>query len=245
MWPSRWCWNDFRNQIQEIHLEPRSHFSWGKSYLLFVGWVLRYFFPHPTVQEVISCRTWCCFVNVILPSSKLTWLAGKSPFSIGSIHLQVRSIFQPAMLVYQRVYDFVKVVTIWTGSVGSWGCPMMSNVQRTCDPKRPSEVPGWPHEPVPTCSLGEMERERGEGCWYSIYIYGHISGWCFEICFIFISIWGNDPIWRAYFSDGLKPPTRYSVMGGNDGGFERENCGAEMSMILVGLWLWMSIRVFY
>jgi len=26
--------------------------------------------------------------------------------------------------------------------------------------------------------------------------------------FIFIPIYGNDPIWRAYFSHGLKPPTR-------------------------------------
>ena len=26
--------------------------------------------------------------------------------------------------------------------------------------------------------------------------------------FCFIHTWGNDPIWRAYFSDGLKPPTR-------------------------------------
>ena len=23
--------------------------------------------------------------------------------------------------------------------------------------------------------------------------------------------WGNDPIWRAYFSDGLKPPTRQTL----------------------------------
>ena len=27
------------------------------------------------------------------------------------------------------------------------------------------------------------------------------------MCFMFIPIWGNDPILRAYFSDGLKPPT--------------------------------------
>ena len=26
------------------------------------------------------------------------------------------------------------------------------------------------------------------------------------------SLWGNDPIWRAYFSDGLKPPTRFIVL---------------------------------
>jgi len=31
--------------------------------------------------------------------------------------------------------------------------------------------------------------------------------WWFQICFIFIPTWGNDPIWRAYFSNGLKPPT--------------------------------------
>ena len=31
----------------------------------------------------------------------------------------------------------------------------------------------------------------------------------FQIFFIFTPTWGNDPIWRAYFSDGLvQPPTR-------------------------------------
>ena len=33
--------------------------------------------------------------------------------------------------------------------------------------------------------------------------------WWFQISFIFTPIWGNDPIWRAYFSGGLvQPPTR-------------------------------------
>ena len=37
-----------------------------------------------------------------------------------------------------------------------------------------------------------------------------MTGWWFQIFFIFIPIWGNDPIWRAYFSDGLvQPPTRW------------------------------------
>ena len=35
--------------------------------------------------------------------------------------------------------------------------------------------------------------------------------WCFQICFIFIPTWGNDPSRRAYFSDGLKPPTSYTL----------------------------------
>ena len=37
-----------------------------------------------------------------------------------------------------------------------------------------------------------------------------ISRWWFQIFFIFTTIWGNDLIWRAFFSDGLvQPPTRY------------------------------------
>ena len=35
----------------------------------------------------------------------------------------------------------------------------------------------------------------------------------FQISFIFIPIWGNDPIWRAYFSDGLKLPTSFIHLG--------------------------------
>ncbi len=54
--------------------------------------------------------------------------------------------------------------------------------------------------------------ENPSRCWH---LHGHkkppsliTTGWWFQIFFIFIPIWGNDPIWRAYFSDGLKPPTR-------------------------------------
>ena len=32
--------------------------------------------------------------------------------------------------------------------------------------------------------------------------------WWFQLFFIFTPIWGRFPIWRSYFSDGLKPPTR-------------------------------------
>ena len=35
--------------------------------------------------------------------------------------------------------------------------------------------------------------------------------WWFQISFIFTPTWGNDPIWRAYFSNGLKPPTREAL----------------------------------
>ena len=32
------------------------------------------------------------------------------------------------------------------------------------------------------------------------------SRWWFQVFFMFTSTWGIDPIWRAYFSVGLKPP---------------------------------------
>ena len=33
------------------------------------------------------------------------------------------------------------------------------------------------------------------------------AGWWFQIFFIFIPTWGDDPIWRSYFSNRLKPRT--------------------------------------
>ena len=44
---------------------------------------------------------------------------------------------------------------------------------------------------------------------YSISIW--LSGWWFQIFYMFTPIWGRFPIWRAYFSNGLvQPPTSYS-----------------------------------
>ena len=92
----------------------------------------------------------------------------------------------------------------------------------------PSEVPGWPHEPVPTCILEKMERERGKDVGI-VFLVIYLGGGLKYV--LFSSLFG-EMIQFDYFSDELKPPARYSVMGGNDGEFERENCGAKMSMIL-------------
>ena len=35
------------------------------------------------------------------------------------------------------------------------------------------------------------------------------SSWWFQAFFIFTLTWGNDPIWWAFFSIGLKPPTSF------------------------------------
>ena len=48
---------------------------------------------------------------------------------------------------------------------------------------------------------------EGGGCQYDT-----LSRWWFQTFFIFTPTWGNDPIWRAYFSNGLvQPPTSYSI----------------------------------
>ena len=39
-----------------------------------------------------------------------------------------------------------------------------------------------------------------------------LAGWWFPTFFIFTPTWGNDPIWRAYFSNGLNPPTSWGFM---------------------------------
>ena len=44
--------------------------------------------------------------------------------------------------------------------------------------------------------------------------------------FVFTPIWGKDPIWRAYFSDGLvQPPTRIGIIGLSRQGFWPEISG--------------------
>ncbi len=40
------------------------------------------------------------------------------------------------------------------------------------------------------------------------WIRKYITRWWFQIFSISTPTWGNDPIWRAYFSNRLKPPTR-------------------------------------
>ena len=41
----------------------------------------------------------------------------------------------------------------------------------------------------------------------SMVLGASCTRWWFQIFFIFIPIWGRFPFWRAYFSNGLKPPT--------------------------------------
>ena len=38
-----------------------------------------------------------------------------------------------------------------------------------------------------------------------------LPGWWFGTCFIFPYIGNNNPNWLSYFSEGLKPPTRYEL----------------------------------
>ena len=49
---------------------------------------------------------------------------------------------------------------------------------------------------------------------YSINPTKASSWWWFQRFFIFTPTWQDDPIWRAYFSDGLvQPPTSHRILG--------------------------------
>ena len=52
-----------------------------------------------------------------------------------------------------------------------------------------------------------LDRKSGKQVGYRV---DNIDKWLvvLNIFFMFLPTWGNDPIWWAYFSDGLKPPTR-------------------------------------
>ena len=79
-----------------------------------------------------------------------------------------------------------------------------------------------------------------DACW--------ISGWWFQIFFIFIPTWGNDPIWRSYFSNGLKPSTRFvsghvadyfckfKGMCGESSFQQLRDIGNELFLCILGWW---------
>ena len=66
----------------------------------------------------------------MLFSSKLTWLVGKSPFSIGNTSEKSWSIFQPAMLVYRRVFPF-EHEDFPASHVSFQGCKLCKHVSLT------------------------------------------------------------------------------------------------------------------
>ena len=63
----------------------------------------------------------------------------------------------------------------------------MAVMAARCGREPPNKKPGW----------------GGFNCWY--------TGWWFGTFFTFPNTWGDDPIWFSYFSEGLKPPTRYTM----------------------------------
>ena len=61
--------------------------------------------------------------------------------------------------------------------------------------------------PTPTQSpLSEEDAPDKKNTWMDGDVW---LGGGFKPFFIFTAAWGNDPMWRSYFSDGLKPPTSW------------------------------------
>ena len=65
---------------------------------------------------------------------------------------------------------------------------------------------GWRNHPIEVPKKQKTQKRGGK-----TWVDGKriIPRWWFQIFFIFTPTWGNDPIWLIYFSNGLKPPTRY------------------------------------
>ena len=69
----------------------------------------------------------------------------------------------------------------------------------------------WDIQVEPSCIHSKrLPSGASEGLTYLYHTYLY-PRWWFQTCLIFTFIWGNDPIWRAYFSNGLKPPTSYPI----------------------------------
>ena len=63
------------------------------------------------------------------------------------------------------------------------------------------------------------------------------SRWWFQIFFIFTPTWGRFPFWRAYFSNGLKPPTSlvFGFQDSNKSGQTPKEVGGEGREIHAGI----------
>ena len=59
---------------------------------------------------------------------------------------------------------------------------------------------------------GSRKRQKNSQEWVGLVTK---TGWWFHFKYFWNfhpDPWGNDPIWRAYFSNGLKPPTRWVIV---------------------------------
>ena len=101
-------------------------------------------------------------------------------------------------------------------------------------------IDGWAHFKVL-----QVYHPRGTKIANSSPQEGTISKarWWFQIFFIFTPIWGNDPIWRAYFSNGLvQPPTRKERIGN----FQSSFLSLVWRFVLPGLWgVWRHPQVMF
>ena len=96
-----------------------------------------------------------------------------------------------------------------TLQISKWGCTNLVNGNGTIIASS-AMASGFGHSIDHTAPLGAHET------WYSMEnrswkrsddVYNE-TRWWFQICFIFIPTWGDDPIWRAYFSNGKVPLTK-------------------------------------
>ena len=77
--------------------------------------------------------------------------------------------------------------------------------------------------------VGKLSKQETAKVWnkgnhMAFLLKGIAFGWWFQMFFIFPPTWGNDPIWRAYFSNGLNSPTSPPSGSFFEGWFVCSNC---------------------
>ncbi len=133
----------------------------------------------------------------IIPLLKRFFLSEESPVNVFFLHLK-GIIFYKMSGVGVGVWSIViSMLNMYTKNDTEFIIPQMS--RETTKFKKTCVFPAWVCSENHWCDgpshIPWLSQKKGK------------SGWWFQKCCIFTPTWGNDPIWRAYFSNGLGSTT--------------------------------------
>ena len=152
----------------------------------------------------------CCFKNNSIPQTFLFTELGSQTWwrfpNIPHLWTWIVIFFWWWFAVWSWVSPDIGKKIIWEMSMWHFQVMEKSRVilgtfQRSCSAPPPT-VGG--DDPIWLPFLGtNIPPHNTFWKWFNFSKGGRISRWWFQTFFIFTLTWGNDPIWRAYFSNGL------------------------------------------
>ena len=150
------------------------------------------------VREVVAI----CYILPPQHLLELMTFKKKHNIKIGTWWFYI--IFQPSILFWKFVgnWDTYFVFLFYFGGELYKAHEKASSTFNRLDLGLLQELVDWGDDFFLQGTCGNLRQGR---CWISWQFDG--SWWWFQAFVIFIPTWGNDPIWRAYFSNGLKLPS--------------------------------------